>query len=316
MTTTPVVVGVIQRPPVLLDRDATLKAAVGALHEAADDGCSLIVFPEAYLPGYPAWIWELRPGPDYRLTSEIHEQLLLNSIDLEGTDLDGLRDAAAERGVTAVVGVHERDERFGGGTLYNTLVTIGPNGDLLNRHRKLVPTNPERMVWGMGDGSGLVAIDTDFGRLGGLICWENYMPLARYALYAQGIDVYVASTWDSGETWLSTMRHIAAEGRCWVIGSGCSLRREDIPANFPGLENLWTDVDWINPGDSVVVAPGGRIVAGPLHQEHGILRAEIDPAKAAADHRTLDVAGHYGRPDIFDFQVDRTHRPPATMRDD
>lgn len=308
--------GVTQRPPVLLDRDATLKAAVGALHEAADDGCSLIVFPEAYLPGYPAWIWELRPGPDYRLTGEIHEQLLLNSVDLAAGDLDPLRDAVAERGVTAVVGIHERDDRFGGGTLYNTLVTIGPNGEILNRHRKLVPTNPERMVWGMGDGSGLVTIDTEFGRLGGLICWENYMPLARYALYAQGVDVYVASTWDSGETWLSTMRHIAAEGRCWVIGSGCSLRREDVPANFPGLDKLWNDVDWINPGDSVVVAPGGRVVAGPLHQEHGILRAEIDPAKAAADHRTMDVAGHYGRPDIFDFQVDRTRRAPVTLQDD
>ena len=308
--------GVIQRPPVLLDRDATLKAAVGALHEAADDGCSLIVFPEAYLPGYPAWIWELRPGPDYRLTGEIHEQLLLNSVDLAAGDLDPLRDAVAERGVTAVVGIHERDDRFGGGTLYNTLVMIGPNGEFLNRHRKLVPTNPERMVWGMGDGSGLVTIDTEFGRLGGLICWENYMPLARYALYAQGVDVYVASTWDSGETWLSTMRHIAAEGRCWVIGSGCSLRREDVPANFPGLDKLWNDVDWINPGDSVVVAPGGRVVAGPLHQEHGILRAEIDPAKAAADHRTMDVAGHYGRPDIFDFQVDRTRRAPVTLQDD
>ena len=313
MTTESVTVGVVQRPPVLLDRKASIINAVDALHEAAEHGCTLLVFPEAYLPGYPAWIWELRPGPDYRLTSEIHEELLRNSIDLQSDELEPLQSAAAERKVTTVVGVHERDAH--GGTLYNTLVTLGPDGAILNRHRKLMPTNPERMVWGMGDGSGLAVHDTPVGRLGGLICWENYMPLARYALYAQGVEVYVASTWDSGETWLSTMRHIAAEGRCWVIGSGCSLRREDVPRSFPGLDRLWSDTDWINPGDSVVVAPGGRIVAGPLHEEHGILYAEITPAAAGAEHRTLDVAGHYARPDIFDFHVDRTPRSAATMND-
>jgi len=310
------VVGVVQRPPVLLDREASLTAAVKALHDAVEQDCSLVVFPEAYLPGYPAWIWQLRPGPDYGLTSEIHEQLLRNSIDLEGDDLEPLRTAAMERRVTVVVGVHERDDRFGGGTLYNTLVTIGPGGEIVNRHRKLVPTNPERMVWGAGDGSGLVVVDTPIGRLGGLICWENYMPLARYALYTQGVEVYVASTWDSGETWIATMRHIAAEGRCWVIGSGCSLRRDDVPSSFPQRDMMWTDTDWINPGDSVVVAPGGTVVAGPLHQEHGILRAEIEPGRAVAEHRTLDLSGHYARPDIFDVRVDRTRRTPATMLDD
>ena len=310
------VVGVVQRPPVLLDREASLTHAVNAVQEAVEHGCSLVVFPEAYLPGYPAWIWQLRPGPDYRRTSEIHEELLRNSVDVEGGDLDPLSSVAAEQRVTVVVGVHERDDRFGGGTLYNTLVTIGSDGGILNRHRKLVPTNPERMVWGAGDGSGLVVVDTPVGRLGGLICWENYMPLARYALYTQGVEVYVASTWDSGDTWIATMRHIAAEGRCWVIGSGCSLRRDDVPSSFPGRDDLWTDTDWINPGDSTVVAPGGRIVAGPLHQEHGILLAEIQPGRAAAERRTLDVAGHYARPDVFDFRVDRTHRAPVTMQDD
>ena len=309
------VVGVVQRPPVLLDREATLTKAVTAVHEAVEQGCSLVVVPEAYISGYPAWIWQLRPGPDYGLTSEIHDQQVRSSVDLDGEDLEPLRSVAAQRRVTVVVGVHERDERFGGGTLYNTLVTVGSDGSILNRHRKLVPTNPERMVWGAGDGSGLVVVDTPVGRLGGLICWENYMPLARYALYAQGVGVYVASTWDSGDTWLATMRHIAAEGRCWVIGSGCSLRRDDIPSSFPGLDGLWTDTDWINPGDSIVVAPGGEVVAGPLHQEHGILLAEIEPGHAVAGHRTLDLAGHYARPDIFDLRVDRTRRAPATMHD-
>jgi nitrilase len=166
------------------------------------------------------------------------------------------------------------------------------DGAVLNRHRKLMPTNPERMVWGQGDASGLRVTDTAAGQLGSLICWENYMPLARYALYAGGVETYVAATWDEGDTWIATMRHIAEEGRCWVIGAGCSLRAGDVPAGFPGRGQLFPDPDeWLNPGDSVVVAPGGQVVAGPLHQEHGLLFADIEPGRVAAAHRTLDVAG-------------------------
>src|SRR6476661_3983284 len=179
----------------------------------------------------------------------------------------------------------------------------GVVGTILNSHRKLVPTNPERMVWGYGDARGLRVVDTEIGRLGGLICWENYMPLARYALYAEGVEIYVASTWDSGDTWLATMRHIAAEGRCWVIGSGCSLHTNDVPADFPERDRVFADDGWLNPGDSVVVAPGGAIVAGPLHEEHGLLIAEVDASRSAPGHRTLDVAGHYGRPDVFQLTI-------------
>jgi len=266
------------------------------------------------VPGYPAWIWQLRPGPDYDLTSQIHEALVANAVDLDADGLTTLRQGAAERDVTVVCGVHERDGSFGRSTLYNTLVTIGPDGAVLNRHRKLVPTNPERMVWGEGDGRGLRVVDSPVGRLGGLICWENYMPLARVALYAEGVEIYVASTWDSGATWLATMRHIAAEGRCWVLGSGCSLRADDIPSTFPAREQLFGDGApdrWINPGDSVVVRPGGEIVAGPLHREHGILYADIEPGRVAAEHRTLDVVGHYARDDVFTLTVDRSARTPV-----
>lgn len=307
-------VAIVQRPPILLDRPATMEVAVDSVAEVAASGASLVVFPETFIPGYPAWIWSLRPGDDYDLTDNIHTKLLEASVDLTSDDLEPLRQAAAEHKVVVVCGVHEREGTFSRATLYNTLVTIGADGSVLNRHRKLIPTNPERMIWGQGDASGLRVVDTAFGRLGGLICWENYMPLARYALFAEGVQIYVASTWDHGDTWVSSMRHIAAEGRCWVIASGCALNARDIPESFPSRDSLFTDPDsWINSGDSVVVAPDGQIVTGPLREQYGILYADIDASRASASHRTLDVAGHYARPDVFSLTVDRSPRDPITF---
>jgi nitrilase len=307
-------VAVVQRPPVLLNREATLAAAAQHLNDAADGGARLVVFPETYVPGYPVWIWRLRPEEDYALTSAIHAELLANSVDLSAGDLEPLCQAASARGVVVVCGIHERDGEFSRSTLFNTVVVIGADGQILNRHRKLVPTNPERMVWGQGDASGLRVIDTPVGRVGSLICWENYMPLARFALYADGVEIYVAGTWDEGETWISTMRHISAEGRCWVIGAGCSLRGSDIPADFPARDQLFPDPDeWINTGDSVVVAPRGKIIAGPLHEEHGLLFGEIDPRRVPGAHRTLDVAGHYSRNDIFRLSIDRSASTPVVF---
>jgi len=307
-------VAVVQRPPILLDRTATMAVAVDAVAEVATAGASLVVFPETFIPGYPAWIWSLRPGDDYELTENIHTLLLEASVDLTTDDLQPLRKAAAEHGVIVACGIHEREGTFSRVTLYNTLVTIGADGSVLNRHRKLIPTNPERMVWGQGDASGLRVVDTAIGRLGGLICWENYMPLARYALYAEGVQIYVASTWDHGDTWVSSMRHIAAEGRCWVIGSGCALNSRDIPETFPSRDAVFTNPDtWINSGDSVVVAPGGQLVAGPLRDEYGILYCDLDADASSAVHRTLDVAGHYGRPDVFSLTVDRSPQDPIAF---
>jgi len=279
------------------------------------EGASLLVFPEAYIPGYPTWIWRLRPGGDGSVTGEIHARLRENAVDLDAGDLQPIQDAAAKHGVTIVIGINERDSRFSGTTLFNTVVVIGPDGALLNRHRKLMPTNPERMVWGMGDASGLRVVNTPAGRLGALICWENYMPLARYALYAQDIEIYIAPTWDTGESWLATMRHIAKEAGCWVIGTATALQGSDVPSDFPDRDKLYTEDEWINDGDAVVIKPMGAIAAGPLNRQKGILYAEIDAEAARRARRSLDVSGHYSRPDIFSFAVDRRALPPVVFSD-
>ena len=303
-------VAIIQRPPVLLDRGATIVRAVQAVAEAAVAGASLIVLPESFVPGYPSWIWRLAAGKDGAVVGQLHTRLLANAVDIANGDLSELCEAARVHAVTIVCGINECDRQTGGGTLYNSVVVIGTDGALLNRHRKLMPTNPERMVHGFGDASGLRTVDTSVGRVGTLICWENYMPLARYSLYAQGVEIYVAPTYDTGDGWISTMRHIALEGRCWVLGSGTVLRGSDVPDDFPARMQLFPDQDeWINDGDSVVVNPQGRIVAGPLHRETGILYADIDITLVAPARRALDVTGHYARPDIFELQVRRT---PAT----
>ena len=307
---------VVQRPPVFLNCAATLERATSAVHEAAKSGASLVVFPETYLPGYPAWIWRLRPGTDMALSEQLHARLRANAISLADDDLAPLCQAARESKAVVVCGIHERDTEFGGGTLYNTVVVIGTDGAILNRHRKLMPTNPERMVWGFGDASGLRAVATPYGRIGTLICWESYMPLTRYALYAQGIDIYITPTYDSGDRAVATMQHIAREGGCWVASCGSAFRGRDIPDDLPGKAELFRDADeWVNPGDSVIVAPGGKIAAGPLHEEAGILYAEIDLERVGMARRSLDVVGHYSRPDLFELRVNTHPQKPVEFTD-
>jgi nitrilase len=286
-------VAVIQKPPVLLDREKTIARALESIEEAAGQGASLLVFPEAYIPGYPTWIWRLRPGADMALSGEIHARLRRNAVDLGGSDLKPLQEAAAEKRLTIVMGLNELDSAFSGTTLFNTVVVVGPDGTILNRHRKLMPTNPERMVWGTGDATGLKVVDTPAGRLGCLICWESYMPLARYALYAQGIDIFVNPTWDNGETCLATLRHIAKEAGAWVIGTATAMQGSDIPEAFPERDSLFKPEEWINVGDAVVVKPSGSVAAGPLNREKGILYADIDAEAARRARRSLDVCGHY-----------------------
>jgi nitrilase len=179
-----------------------------------------------------------------------------------------------------------------------------------------MPTNPERMVWGLGDGSGLRAVATPAGRVGVAICWESYMPLARFALYADGVEVYVASTWDYGEVWRASMQHIAKEGRAWVVSVCVALQARDVPDDFPGKAQLYPDPDeWVNPGDSLVVDPMGKIVAGPQSKDPRPMVVDIDLGSVASARRTLDVGGHYGRPDVFRLEVSRSLRAPIKFVD-
>ncbi len=299
-------IAIIQQAPHVLNKGKTLNKMVNIIRDMASQGASLIVFPEAFIPGYPAWIWRLRPGGDWGLCEELHARLLKNSIDLSTDDLIFIQKAAKQYQVTVVFGLNERDNNNSRTTLYNSVITIDFNGQIANHHRKTMPTNPERMVWGLGDGQGLNVIKTPVGRIGSLICWENYMPLARFSLYAQGVEIYIAPTYDSGDNWIGTMQHIAREARCWVLSCGVALERSDFPKDFPNIDELYPeDEQWINPGDSVVVAPSGDIVAGPLSKEKGYLLVDIDLDLAANAKRALDVAGHYSRPDIFKLEVNK-----------
>ena len=303
---------IVQEPPVWLDLEATMERALGLIARAAADGAQMVVFPEAWFPGYPTFVWRLAPGAGMGMTDELFARLQANSIDTAGGGLAPLCAAAREHGVVIVAGYQERDGAVSGSTLFNSCAIIDADGTLLNNHRKLMPTNPERMVWGFGDGAGLRVVQTAVGRVGALICWENYMPLARFALYAQNIDIYVAPTWDSGETWLATMQHIAREGGCWVVGCATALEVADIPEDVPHHDRLFPDKgEWVNPGDAVVYRPFGGIHAGVMHREKGFLFAGIEPGEAAAARRKFDVAGHYARPDVLRLHVNRTRQSPA-----
>jgi nitrilase len=221
----------VQATPVFLDLGATLKKAIALIEEASSEGAELIVFPEAFLPTYPDWVWRVVWDD---VAEALYGRLLENSVVVPGPVTEAIGEAAAQAGSYVAMGVNEREEH--GGTVYNTLLTFGPDGALLGKHRKLMPTGGERLVWGMGDGSTLPVYDTPFGRLSGLICWENYMPLARFALYAEGVDVWMAPTWARGDIWVATLRHMGREGRMYVIGVASVLRGADIPDDVPGRD--------------------------------------------------------------------------------
>ena len=308
-------IALVQHPPVLGNRSETIEKAASLIEEAARAEARLVVLPEAFVPGYPTYIWRLKPGGDMALSSEIHALMLANAVSLDGTHLKPLQNIAKLYNIDVLIGVNEIDNSQSRSTLFNTYVHINGDGAYANVHRKLMPTNPERMVWGFGDGQGLRVIETPVGRVGALICWENYMPLARMALYSQGVDIYVAPTWDSSDGWQGTMQHIAREARCYVVSCCSTMRGSDIPADFPGSNTIFTSNEQINPGRSSIIAPGGALITGPLDGEAGILYANIDLAEVRNSRRSLDIAGHYNRPDIFDFKVNRTRQEAASFTD-
>ena len=305
---TRVAVAAIQAAPVFLDLERSVEKLCGLIADAGRGGARLAVFPEAFLPAYPEWVWNL-PLSQRAQWNALHEELLAQSVEIPGPAIERLCQAARRARCFVVGGVNERNVEASGATLYNTMVVIDDQGRLLGRHRKLMPTGGERMIWGQGDGSTLEVWDTAIGRLGGLLCWENYMPLARYALYAWGEQIHAAPTWDRGENWLATLRHVAVEGRMFVIGSCQALRRDDIPERYEFRRAYAADRVWINAGDSAVVAPDGKLLAGPLHEQEGILHAELDLSLTRKGRWMFDAAGHYARPDVFQLRVNRAPRP-------
>lgn len=299
----PFLVAAVQQSPAFLDREGTIDRACEWISEAATRGARLVVFPEAFVPGYPLWVWSVPAGQTHALRA-LYAELLDQAVTISGGAVELLRKAARSAGVYVAIGINERNAEASGTSLFNSLLFISADGAVLGVHRKLVPTAGEKLVHALGDGTTLVAYETPLGRIAGLMCWENYMPLARQALYNQGVQLFVAPTWDRGEPWISTLRHIAKEGRMYVIGCCSAMRPADIPDRLAFKSGVAVSASgWINPGDSVIVDPDGKIVAGPLHEEQGMLLAEVDPQRITGSRWQLDVGGHYTRPDVLQLVV-------------
>lgn len=290
-------VAAVQSTPVLLDRDATVDLLVEQVAAAAGQGAELVVFGEAVVPGYPDWVWRRRPWQDRELFRRLHDQ----AVDVPGPVTRRLGQAAREAGVRVAVGV---TERVPSGTLHNSLVHLDERGEVVGVHRKLVVTGGERTVWGPGTGPTLATVRAAGYRIGGLICWENLMPLARAALWQQGVDVFLAPTWDDSEVWLPTLQHIAREGAVFVVGTNSCLRGSDVPGDLPGAAETWGgDDDWMSRGGTAVVGPDGRVLAGPLWEKAGMLVARLDLEELVDARRQFDPVGHYARPDVLTLTV-------------
>jgi nitrilase len=276
---------------------------------AVSRGATLVVFPETWLPGYPIWLDVCRDVAlwNHPPVKRVFARMAANAVVVDGESGRAIADIARTNGVTLVVGVTERvDAGAGRGTLYNTLLTFGADGALLNHHRKLVPTYTERMVWGPGDAAGLRAVDTPAGRVGGLICWEHWMPLARQAMHESGEDVHVAAWPTVHEMHQVASRQYAFEGRCFVLAAGSLMRARALPAELePHPERVSSPEQWVIRGGSAIIGPDGAYLAGPLFDEAGIITAEVDLARIREEAMSLDVTGHYHRPDCLELTVTR-----------
>jgi nitrilase len=303
---------VVQAEPHPFDTTAAVDTVVARTREAAEEGARLVLFPEAYVGGYP---WGLAFGTAVGGRSEagrrVWERYWRSAVDVPGPEVERMGEAAREAGVYLCVGVVERDTRYSGGTLFCTLLYLGPDGRLLGLHRKIKPTAAERLIWGEGDGSTLTAVDAGWGTLGGLICWENYMPLARMALYGKGVDVWLAPTADARDRWQCTLRHIALEGRCFVLGCNQHVRRDMYPDDLELAHELEAWPETLSRGGSAIYGPLGERLAGPLWDQEGTLIADLDLSAVPRARFDFDVTGHYARPDLFDLAVDERPRAPV-----
>ncbi|GIU97032.1 MAG: nitrilase [Actinomycetota bacterium] len=310
-------VAIAQVAPVLCDLERSLERAEAAIGEAAGMGAHLVVFGETWLPGYPVWADAGLPWGD-DATKAAHARLLANAVEVPGPAVDALARVAREHGVHVVIGINERDGRFSRGTLYNSLLYLSDRGEILGVHRKLVPTHSERVIWGMGDGSTLSVVDTPFGRLGGLICWEHWMPVARFAMHAKGERIHVAAWPDAPEIHHLASRSYAFEGRCFVLCAALVLPLSAVPDDLPVRDRIAAMADergFVVAGGSGVIAPDGTWVVGPVEGEQ-ILTADLDLDLVARELQALDAAGHYHRPDVFRVVVDETPREPIRYERD
>jgi nitrilase len=309
---TAVRVAVVQAGAVPFDRDGAVDKVCAMTADAAEGGASLVLFPEAFVGGYP---WGLAFGTAVGGRSDAGrrtwERYWASSIEVPGPQVERMAEAARAAGVYLCVGVIERDSTYGGGTLYCTLLYMGPDGSVLGKHRKLKPTAAERLIWGEGDGSTLTAIETPFGTVGGLICWENYMPLARMSMYAKGVDIYLAPTADARDRWQSTLQHIALEGRCFVLGCNQYVHRDAYPDDLEISAELDAWPETLSAGGSAIYGPLGERLAGPLWNQEGIVLADLDLGAIARSRFDFDVTGHYARPDVFRLTVDESPHPPV-----
>lgn len=293
---------VVQAAPVLFDLEATLDKAEKLIQKATGKGAELILFPEAFISAYPRG---LSFGTVVGSRSEEGRETWLrywnSSIAVPGPAVDRLGQMAKSAKAFVVMGVNEKDTTSG--TLYCSMLYFGPDGSYLGKHRKIKPTAQERVIWGEDDGSTLSSFDTPIGKLGGLICWENYMPEARLALYKKGVQVYLAPTADNRDNWQHTLKHIALEGRCYVLGCNQFVTKDQYPQDLPGIEDLQSQPEIMSRGGSTIISPLGEVLAEPLWNKEGILTAELDLDEVAKSKLDFDVIGHYARPDIFQFEV-------------
>jgi nitrilase len=303
-------VAVVQASPVVFDRERTLKKVHALSEDAARKGARLVVFPEAFVSAYPRGLdFGAVFGSRTDTGREQFRRYWESSVDVPGPAVDALGRTAKSFDIYLVIGVIERD----GGTLYCTVLFFAPDGAYLGKHRKVMPTASERLVWGFGDGSTMPVFDTPLGKVGAVICWENYLPLMRAAMYAKGIELYCAPTADPRDSWIASMRHIAVEGRCFVLSCNQFNRRRDFPADYGALGDNPDAI--VTRGGSCIVDPFGNFLAGPNTDGEVVLTAEIDRAQIVRGKYDLDVVGHYARPDIFQLQIDERAKKPVSTRD-